>query len=116
MKGPCTTTCCTLLYAFFFCFLLAGSELEPLVIGSTSFVAKGATAWLPCEAIVAVVEVNLPKVGANVGHLFSMDVGQEQGNTIVNYYRPLSFEVLSPHGYNTHQMKVEKDIPSSFNM
>jgi hypothetical protein len=51
-----------------------------------------------------------------VGHLFSMVVDQEQGNTIVNYYGPSSSEVLSPHGYNTHQTKVEKDIPSSFNM
>jgi hypothetical protein len=42
----------------FFCFLLAGSELEPPVIGSTSFVAEGATTWLPCEAIVAVVEAS----------------------------------------------------------
>jgi hypothetical protein len=71
MKGPWTPTCCTLLCASFFCFLLAGSELEPPVIGSTNFVAEGATAWLPYEAIVAVVEVSLPKVslpkvGANV--------------------------------------------------
>jgi hypothetical protein len=51
-----------------------------------------------------------------VGHLFSNVVHQEQGNTIVNYYRPSSFEALSPHGYNVHQTKVKKDIPSSFNM
>jgi hypothetical protein len=49
-----------------------------------------------------------------VCHLFSNAVSQEQGNTIVNYNRPSSSEVLSPHGYNTHQTKVEKDIPSSF--
>jgi hypothetical protein len=83
MKGPCTPTCCTLLCASFFCFLLAGSELEPPVIGSTSFVAKGAIAWLPCDAIIAVVEVSSPEVGANVGHSFSNAVNQEQGNTIV---------------------------------
>ena len=53
------------------------------------------------------------EVGANVRHLFSNDVNQEQGNTIINYNRPSFSEVLSPHGYNTHQMKVEKDIPSS---
>jgi hypothetical protein len=58
--------------------------------------------------------VSSPEVGANVGHLFSNDVCQEQGNTIVNYNIPSSFEVLSPHGYNTHETKVEKDIPSSF--
>jgi hypothetical protein len=95
---------------------LVGSELGPPVIGSTSFVAEGATSWLPCKAIVAVVEVSLPEVGTNVSHLFSDVVGQEQGNTIVNYYGPSSSEALSPHGYNAHQTKVKKDIPSSFNM
>jgi hypothetical protein len=35
------------------------------------------------------------EVGANVGHLFSNAVYQEQGHTIVNYYRPSSFEALS---------------------
>jgi hypothetical protein len=51
MKGPCTPTCCTLLCASFFCFLLAGSEHEPPVIGSTSFGAEVAPAWLLNEAI-----------------------------------------------------------------
>jgi hypothetical protein len=64
--------------------LLAGSELEPPVIWSTSFIAKDVTAWLLCEAIIAVVEVSSPEVGATVGHLFSNAIGQEQGNTIVN--------------------------------
>jgi hypothetical protein len=71
MKGPCTPTCCTLLYASFFCFLLAGSELEPPVIGSTSFVAEGASAWLLNESIRSKVEVSSPEVGANVGNSFS---------------------------------------------
>jgi hypothetical protein len=84
------------------------------VIGSTSFVAEGATAWLPCEAIVADVEVSSPEVGTNVGHLFSNGVDQEQGNTIVNYYGPSFSEALFPHGYNDHQTKVMKDLPSSF--
>jgi hypothetical protein len=51
-----------------------------------------------------------------VVHLFSNVVDQEQGNTIVNYYRPSSSEALSPYGYNAYQTKVRKDIPSSFNM
>jgi hypothetical protein len=51
--------------------LLAGSELEPPVIGSTSFVTEGATTWLLYEAIVTTVEVSSLEVGANVGHLFS---------------------------------------------
>jgi hypothetical protein len=71
MKGPCTPTCCTLLCASFFCFLLAGSELEPHVIGSTSYVTEGAAAWLFNEAIVSIVEVSSLEVGANVGDLFS---------------------------------------------
>jgi hypothetical protein len=58
-------------------FLLAGSELEPPVIGSTSFVAEGAIAWLTCEVIVVIVEVSSPEVAANVGHLFSNGVDQE---------------------------------------
>jgi hypothetical protein len=64
--------------------LLAGSELEPPVIGSTSFVTEGAIAWLLYEAIVTTVEVSSPEVGANVGHLFSKAMNQEQGNTNVN--------------------------------
>jgi hypothetical protein len=90
MKGPYTPTCCTLLYASFFCFLLAGSELEPHVIESTSFVAEGAIAWSPCEAIVVVVEVSSPEEGTNVGHMFSNTVNQEQGNTIVKDQGPSS--------------------------
>jgi hypothetical protein len=71
MKGPCTPTCCTLLCASFFCFLLAGSELEPPVIEKTNFVAEDASAWLLNEAISSRVEVSSPEVGANVGDLFS---------------------------------------------
>jgi hypothetical protein len=70
-KGPCTPTCCTLLCASFFCFLLAGFELELPVIGSTSFVTEGATTWLLNEAIVSTVEVSSPEVGTNVWDLFS---------------------------------------------
>ena len=55
MKGPCTPTCCTLLYAYLFCFLLAGSKPEPLVIRSTnSFVAEDTSAWLLNEAISSI--------------------------------------------------------------
>jgi hypothetical protein len=64
--------------------LLAGFELEPPVIGSTSFVAEGATAWLSNQVIVSTVEVSSPEVGTNVGHLFSNAMNQEQGNTNVN--------------------------------
>jgi hypothetical protein len=35
-----------------------------------------------------------------VGHLFSNVVYQEQGNIIVNYYRPSSSKGLSPHEDN----------------
>jgi hypothetical protein len=48
-----------------------------------------------------------------VGHLFSNDVNQEQGNTIVKYYRSLSSKALSSHGHNDYQTKVMKDMPSS---
>jgi hypothetical protein len=46
------------------------------------------------------------EVGANVGHLFSNVVNQEQGNTIVKGRGPSSFEVLYPLGYNNLQTKV----------
>jgi hypothetical protein len=71
MKGPCTPTCCTLLCVSFFCFLLAGSKLEPPVIESTSFVTEDASSWLLDEAISSKVEVSSPTVGANVRDLFS---------------------------------------------
>jgi hypothetical protein len=71
MKGPYTPTCCTLLCASFFCFLLADFELEPPVIGSTSFIAEGASTWLLNEASSSKVEVSSPEVGTNVGDLFS---------------------------------------------
>jgi hypothetical protein len=64
--------------------LLAGFELEPPVIGSTSFVTEGTTAWLLYKAIVTTVEVNSPEVGANVDYLFSNAIDQEQGNIDVN--------------------------------
>jgi hypothetical protein len=37
--------------------LLAGSEPEPPVIGSTSFVAEDASAWLLNEAIISKVQL-----------------------------------------------------------
>jgi hypothetical protein len=61
--------------------LLAGSELEPPIIGSTSFVAEGASSWLLNEAISSKVKVSSPEVGANVGDLFLNAMNQEQGNT-----------------------------------
>jgi hypothetical protein len=48
------------------------------------------------DALPKVVEVSTPEVGANVGHLFSNAINQEQGNTIVNGQRPSSFETLFP--------------------
>jgi hypothetical protein len=84
MKGPYTPTCCTLLCASFFCFLLAGSELEPPVIGSTGFMIEVAEAWLLNEAIVSTVEVSSPEVGANVGHLFSNAMNQDKAIQNIN--------------------------------
>jgi hypothetical protein len=55
-----------------------------------------------------------PEVGANVGHLFSDVVDQEQDNTIIKDQGPSSSEALSPLGYNDLQTKVMKDMPSSF--
>jgi hypothetical protein len=112
MKGPCTPTCCTLLGASF-CFLLAGSELKPPMIGSTIFIAECAMVLVHCEVIVAVVEVCSSEVDANVGHLFSNVVNQEQGNTIVKDKGPSSSEALFPFRFNDHRTKVMKDMTSS---
>jgi hypothetical protein len=51
---------------------------------------------------------------ARVVCLFSNVVSQEQGNTIIKGHGPSSSEALSPLGYNDLQMKVMKDISSSF--
>jgi hypothetical protein len=60
---------------FLFCFLLAGSKLEPPVIESMSFViASDEARWL---IVVIVVEVSSPEVSANVGYLFSIAVIQK---------------------------------------
>jgi hypothetical protein len=37
------------------------------------------------NALLKVVKVSSPEVGANLGHLFSNAMNQEQGNTIVKY-------------------------------
>jgi hypothetical protein len=37
------------------------------------------------NALPKVVKVSSPEVGANLGHLFSNAMNQEQGNTIVKY-------------------------------
>jgi hypothetical protein len=73
-------------YIYFFKPILG---LTP-VIGNTCIIVEGATTWLPCGVIVAIVEVSSPEVGANVGHLFSNAIYQEQGKTIVSHYKPSS--------------------------
>jgi hypothetical protein len=80
MKGPCTPTCCTLL-CFFLLLLVGWFWAWTACYRSTSFVAEDATTWLLNEAISSKVEVGSPKVGANVGDLFSNAMNQEQGNT-----------------------------------
>jgi hypothetical protein len=70
-------------------------------------------ALIPCEVIISVVEVSSPEVDANVGHLFSNVVNQEQGNTIIKDKGHLSFEALFPLGFNDYRTKVMKDMPSS---
>jgi hypothetical protein len=82
---------------------------QPLAMLSSSAACRR---WMLVEG----GRLSSPEVGANVRHLFSNAIGQEQGNTIVNYYGPSSSKALSRHGYNAHQTKVKKDIPSSLNM
>jgi hypothetical protein len=70
--------------------------------------------WVPYTSTQEVRQGNTMRPLQSDGHLFSNAIDQEQGNTIVNYKGPSSSEALFPHGYNDHQTKVMKDIPSSF--
>jgi hypothetical protein len=88
---------------------LGGNENQPAVHLLYKLITNR-----PCKFISGPLRFLL--IVCVVGHLFSNVVNREQGNTIVNYYRPSSFEALSPHEYNAHQMKVKRDIPSSFNI
>jgi hypothetical protein len=47
-----------------------------------------------------------PPTPLTVGHLFSSDVSQEQGNTIVKDEGPSSSEALLSFGINEHRTKV----------
>jgi hypothetical protein len=50
--------------------------------------------------------INSIKPWANVGHLFSKTMNQEQGNTSVNGLSPSSFVTLSPLGYARIKIKT----------
>jgi hypothetical protein len=58
-------------------------------VSSGCRVAPGVVAFFggmsKVDVLPKVVEVSSTEVGANVGHLFSNVVSQEQGNIIVNY-------------------------------
>jgi hypothetical protein len=76
-------------------------------VSSGARAAPGATAFFDgmAEVVVRVLFVegghsSSPEVGTNVGHLFSIVVNQEQGNTFVICRRPSSFEASFPLGFN----------------
>jgi hypothetical protein len=109
MKGPCTPTCCTLLCASFFCFLLAGSEHKPPVIGSTSFGA---------EATPALNEAISSESGSEFtggGHecwglvLKCYELRTRQHKN-VKHKRLSSAEALSPQGFNELRTKATSKI------
>jgi hypothetical protein len=58
--------------------------------------AEGATAWLFCEAIVAIVEVSSPEVGANVGPCSQMLHIKNKTTrlSIIKYLRPSKHYLL----------------------
>jgi hypothetical protein len=74
----------------------SGARTAPGAIAFFSGMAKVVVRVLGVEG----GHLSSPEVGANVGHLFSIAVNQEQGNTIVKYYGPSPFGALSPLGYN----------------
>jgi hypothetical protein len=115
MKGPCTPTCCTLLYVFFFCFLLAGSELEPPVIGSTSFGAKATPALN--EAISSESGSEFTGGGRQCwGLVLKCYELRTRQHKDVKYKYPSSAEALSPQGFNELRTKVMSKISRRFHL
>jgi hypothetical protein len=117
MKGPCTPTCCTLLCASFFCFLLAGSEHEPPVIGRTSFEAEAAAAWFLNKAINSKSGSEFTGGGRQCWGLvlkcYELRTRQHKN---VKYKRPSSAEALSPQGFNELRTKVKSKILRRFHL
>jgi hypothetical protein len=115
MKGPCTPTCCTLLCASFFCFLLAGSEHEPPVIGSTSFGAEATPALN--EAISSESGSEFTGGGRQCWGLvlkcFELRTRQHKD---VKYKCPSSAEALSPQGFNELRTKVISKVSRRFHL
>jgi hypothetical protein len=115
MKGPCTPTCCSLLCASFFFFLLAGSELEPPVIGSTSFGAEATPALN--EAISSESGSEFTGGGRQCWELvlkcFELRTRQHKD---VKYKCPSSAEALSPQGFNELRTKVMSKISRRFHL
>jgi hypothetical protein len=115
MKGPCTPTCCTLLCASFFCFLLAGSEHEPPVIGSTSFGAKATPALN--EAISSESGSEFTGGGRQCWGLvlkcFELRTRQHKD---VKYKCPSSAEALFPQVFNELRTKVISKVSRRFHL
>jgi hypothetical protein len=115
MKGPCTPTCCTLLCASFFCFLLADSEHEPPVIGSTSFGAEATPALN--EAISSKSGSEFTGGGRQCWGLvlkcFELRTRQHKN---VKYKRPSFAEALSPQGFNELRTKVISKVSRRFHL
>jgi hypothetical protein len=91
--------------AFLFWLLASHSESVSWFVSSGCRVAPGAVVFFGGMTKVNACRrwsFEFTGGGVNVRQLFSNVVDQEQGNTIVNYYGPSSFEALSPHGYNAH--------------
>jgi hypothetical protein len=116
MKGPCTPTCCTLLFASFFCFLLAGSEQELPVIGSTSFGAEATLALN--EAISSESGSEFTGGGRQCwGLVLKCYELRTRQHKDVKYKCPSSAEALSPQGFNELRTKgmsknITKILPS----
>jgi hypothetical protein len=70
-------------------------DLCPVAVGQPLALLSFSAAWRRWM-LAEGGRLSSPEVGTNVGHLLLNAVDQEQGNTIVNYYRPSSFEALFP--------------------
>jgi hypothetical protein len=117
MKGPCTPTCCTLLCASFFCFLLAGSEHEPPVIGRTSFKAEAVADWFLNEGINSKSGSEFTGGGRQCwGLVLKCYELRTRKNKNVRYKCPSSAEALSPQGFNELRTKVKSKILRRFHL
>jgi hypothetical protein len=75
-------------------------------------VAEGATTWLLCEAIVTIVEVSSPEVGANIGPCSRMQYTKNKATQLLIDKDLRPSKHYFPSDIMIFQTKVVKGVPS----